>query len=292
MRHTFILIIPLFAILFMHSHTAIYGQGQHSGNNAEYLHKAERFLNIRFDSLAYAENDFRREAINQTIMKKFRSLLRHESAFNYPFDSVSHVGIIRSADQKVKIYNWNVPYEGGYHVYHCFIQYRTKDSLMTFELKDCSEQIESPEKKVLHKDKWFGALYYTIIPKKGRFGETCYTLLGYDPNNYLTNRKIIDVLHFNKDHQPVFGADIFKNQRSVSKRVVFEYSEFATMTLQYDEQKDMIVYDHLAPSHPKYEGQYEFYGPDFSYDGLKYEQGIWNTYYDLDLRLNKINLND
>jgi len=64
------------------------------------------------------------------------------------------------------------------------------------------------------------------------------------------------------------------------------------MTLKYDEGKEMIIYDHLSPSEPKYEGQYEFYGPDFSYDGLKYENGIWNTYFDLDPRLNKIELNN
>jgi hypothetical protein len=197
-----------------------------------------------------------------------------------------------SPDEKLKIYNWNVPYEAGYHVYHCFLQHKTKDSLMTFELDDKSEKIESPEDSLLNKNNWYGALYYNIIPKKGRFGQTYYTLLGYDLNDYLTNKKVVDVLYFDKNKQPVFGANIFKNQRNITKRLIFEYAEFATMTLQYEEEKDMIVYDHLSPSKPKYEGQREFYGPDFSYDGLKFENGIWNTYFDLDLRLNNINLND
>ncbi|MGM0531354.1 MAG: hypothetical protein ACQER7_08380 [Bacteroidota bacterium] len=256
------------------------------------MKEAEQYLVNHFDSVASATSDSKREAINRKIKDKFRSLVGHEASFSHPFDSLSNAGVLKSSDGKVKIYNWNVPYEAGYHVFHCFIQYRTADSLMSFELKDRSEQIEEPENKTLDKDNWYGALYYSIIPKEGRFDKTYYTLLGYDPNDYMTNRKVIDVLHFDKKSQPVFGAEIFKNQREMSKRIVFEYSESATMTLQYNEDKDMIVYDHLSPSKPEYEGQREFYGPDFSYDGMRFENGIWNTYFDLDLRLNEINLDD
>ncbi len=285
MKKVWLLIIVLFVGLV----TARVSCGQDTGDKVD-MKKAEQYLIRHFDSLASAGSDKKREAINRKIMDKFRSFVDQESSFLYPFDSLSNAGILKSSDGKVKVYNWNVPYEAGYHIYHCFIQYRNADSLINYELKDKSEQIEEPENKILDKDNWYGALYYSIIPKEGRFDKTYYTLLGYDPNDYMTNRKVIDVLHFDKNNQPVFGAEIFKNQREMSKRILFEYAEFASMTLQYDKDKDMIVYDHLSPSKPQYEGQYEFYGPDFSYDGLKFENGIWNTYFDLDLRLNEINL--
>ena len=281
----------LIIVLFVGLVTARVSCGQDTGDKVD-MKKAEQYLIHHFDSLASAGSDKKREAINRKIMDKFRSFVDQESSFLYPFDSLSNAGILKSSDGKVKVYNWNVPYEAGYHVYHCFIQYRKADSLISYELKDKSEQIEEPENKILDKDNWYGALYYSIIPKEGRFDKTYYTLLGYDPNDYMTNRKVIDVLHFDKNNQPVFGAEIFKNQREMSKRILFEYAEFATMTLQYDKDKDMIVYDHLSPSKPEYEGQREFYGPDFSYDGLRFENGIWNTYFDLDLRLNEINLDE
>ena len=285
MKKVWLLIIVLFVGLV----TARVSCGQDTGDKVD-MKKAEQYLIRHFDSLASAGSDKKREAINRKIMDKFRSFVDQESSFLYPFDSLSNAGILKSSDGKVKVYNWNVPYEAGYHIYHCFIQYRNADSLINYELKDKSEQIEEPENKILDKDNWYGALYYSIIPKEGRFDKTYYTLLGYDPNDYMTNRKVIDVLHFDKNNQPVFGAEIFKNQREMSKRILFEYAEFASMTLQYDKDKDMIVYDHLSPSKPEYEGQREFYGPDFSYDGLRFENGIWNTYFDLDLRLNEINL--
>lgn len=284
------ILVHLYIILTV-SFFTLTSYGQNPSGKID-LRQAEQFFQTHFDSLASVDGDSKREAVNREILKKFRHILKHEKTFQYPFDSVSHAGILESPDGKVKIYNWNVPYEAGYHVFHCFLQYHTGDSILTFELNDESEKIENPEDSVLDENNWYGSLYYRIIPKKGRFGETYYTLLGYDPNDYLTNKKVIDVLQFNKNNEPVFGATIFKNQRTVTKRIIFEYAEFATMTLQYHEEKDMIVYDHLSPSQPKYEGQYEFYGPDFSYDGLRFENGIWNTYFDLDLRLNEINLDD
>jgi hypothetical protein len=280
-------IIVLPVIMFL----SFVGYGQQTGEQID-MKEEERYLENHFDSLASAGNDDLREAMNQKIKEKFRSLLQHEASFSYPFDSLSNAGVLKSPDGKVKIYNWNVPYEAGYHVFQCFIQYRTEDSLMYFELDDRSEEIEQPESKILDKNNWYGALYYDVITKEGRGDQTYYTLLGYDPHDYLTNKKVIDVLHFDGNNQPVFGAEIFRNQRNMSRRVIFEYAEFATMTLQYEEDKNMIVYDHLSPSKPQYKGQYEFYGPDFSYDGMRFENGIWNTYFDLDLRLNEINLDD
>ena len=45
------------------------------------------------------------------------------------------------------------------------------------------------------------------------------------------------------------------------------------MMLRYDDKLKMIVFDHLSPSKPSYEGKYQYYGPDFSYDGLIFEKG-------------------
>ncbi len=258
------------------------------------LGKEEKILESYFDSLATVRGDKEKERYNQKIIHKFRYLLAQEQTFHYPFDSIQQAGILFSSDNRVKIYNWNLPYDGGYHKYFCFIQYKKgkKDPIKLFELTDQSDKIKNPEDKTLKPDNWYGALYYRIITIEGRDHQRYYTLLGYDPNDFLTNKKVIDVLYFKKGTNPAFGAPIFKNRKVTQRRIIFEYSEFASMTLKYDEGKEMIIYDHLSPSEPKYEGQYEFYGPDFSYDGLKYENGIWNTYFDLDPRLNKIELNN
>ncbi len=258
------------------------------------LPKEEETLQTLYDSIANSNDDALKESLNKKIVNTWKELLPHPKTFNFPFDSLDKAGIIKSPDQKLKLYNWNLPYESGEHDFFCFIQYKPEkksDQTLLFELKDKSSSIENPEQQILNNNEWYGALYYNIIPIETRFDETYYTLLAYDPNDLMTSKKIVDVLHFNKN-KPVFGASIFKNQRKISNRLIFEYGEFATMMLKYDEDKEMIVYDHLSPSKPKYKGDRAFYGPDFSYDGLKYENGVWNTYFDLDLRLNEINFDD
>jgi hypothetical protein len=108
--------------------------------------------------------------------------------------------------------------------------------------------------------------------------------LGSDLNDLFSKKKLIEIVHFDSNDQPVFGAFMFKNKEKNIARVIFEYSAQANMGLMYDEKKGMIVYDHLSPFRPSLKGKYQFYGPDFSYDGLKFEDGIWNTYHDIDVR--------
>jgi hypothetical protein len=258
------------------------------------LQKQEKTLQTLYDSIANSNDDQLKTKLNKQIVDIWQNLLNHPETFDYPFDSLDKAGILKSPDNRIKLYNWNLPYESGEHDYFCFIQYKSEkksEQPRIFELKDKSSSIENPEQQILNNNEWYGALYYKIIPIETRFDETYYTLLAYDPNDFMTNKKIVDVLHFNKN-KPVFGASIFKNQRKISNRLIFEYGEFASMMLKYDEDKEMIVYDHLSPSKPKYKGDHAFYGPDFSYDGLKYENGVWNTYFDLDLRLNEIDFDD
>ncbi|MFO8234093.1 MAG: hypothetical protein R6U04_01625 [Bacteroidales bacterium] len=268
----------------------LFGQNE---DTTHWLKEKENQLNAYFDTLANSQSETERININEKILDTIRKVVKHPDSFEYSFDSIENAGILTSNDKKLRLYNWNLPFNDGLHEYFCILQYKpAKDSeVKIFELKDQSDSIEEPESAILSYPNWYGALYYDIIPIQSRTNETYYTLLAYDMNDYLTDKKIIEILKFDKEDKPIFGASIFKNREEISNRIIFEYGEFASMTLKYHEDKDMIVYDHLSPSSPEYEDQREYYGPDFSYDGLKYENGIWNTYFDLDLRLDEIDIN-
>jgi hypothetical protein len=56
------------------------------------------------------------------------------------------------------------------------------------------------------------------------------------------------------------------------------------MTVRYDESIGMITFDHLAPLHPIYRNNYEFYGPDGSFDGFEFTDGVWIYQKDIDAR--------
>ena len=57
------------------------------------------------------------------------------------------------------------------------------------------------------------------------------------------------------------------------------------MSLKYEEGKDMIVFDHLAPSSKEMENNFSVYGPDGSYDALSVlKGGHWLYMSDVDAR--------
>ena len=130
-------------------------------------------------------------------------------------------------------------------------------------------------------------LYYKIILKKTK-SKRYYTLLGWDGNDKITRKKIIDVLTLDNNGTPRFGADIFNNQKKYPKRIIFEYSANCNMSLRFSTKKDSIVFDHLAPNSPQLEGQFQYYCNDGSYDGFGFKGGKWN--YGMDL--NAINEKD
>lgn len=244
----------------------------------------EDSLNNYFTQMAKERDDEKKEIINEKILTIFREVLAQDESFDYDFSSLKYIGNLRSDDDNLRIITWNLPFYDGTHKYFGFIQYKSnRRTIMTYELTDKSEQIENPEFEILSNKNWFGALYYQIIINKYR-GDVYYTLLGTDLNDLYSKKKVVEILQFDKDNQPVFGAPVFKNREKTVSRVIFEYNAKVSMAINYDESKEMIVYDHLSPSRPSLKGQFQFYGPDFSYDGLKFENGIWNTYHDIDVR--------
>ncbi len=248
------------------------------------LQNCEDSLQYYFRLLVDETNDYRKKEINSKILSLFKEALKSEDSFYYPFFDLKNVGIISSDDDKLRIITWNLPYSNHTHKYFGFIQYKKNKRVYdVYELNDKSPDIKNPELAILNNKNWYGALYYQIITNKYK-GTEYYTLLGADLNDLLTKKKIIEILYFNHNDEPVFGKQVFKNKSYPVSRVIFEFNGQTNMALTFDKEKEMIVFDHLSPSRPSLKGQYEFYGPDFSYDGLKFERGIWNSYTDIDVR--------
>jgi hypothetical protein len=224
------------------------------------IHKYEIIISGLFDNISVTSDELQREQINNEIIKNLENVLLIEGSFTYSFDSLKNLGKIASPDMKIRIYTWNLPYSNGSHIYYGFIQYKPSDGnkILIFKLTDKSDILEQPEKQVLSDTNWFGALYYEIIEKEYN-NEKYYTLLGIDFNSLLTNKKIIELLQFTSDNIPVFGKPVFNYQNEIYTRIIFEYSKKAAMGLKYNNELEMIVYDHLSPSKPSYQVNYMYY---------------------------------
>jgi len=104
------------------------------------------------------------------------------------------------------------------------------------------------------------------------------------------------VLYFSRSGKPKFGKNIFNIENRKLKRIIFEYNNRAVLTLRYDEGLKMIVYEHLSPEKPSQTGKYQFYIPDFSYDGLEFKKGKYIHHPDINVynkkQKNKKKLNE
>ena len=228
------------------------------------------------DSVRFLKNDEEKIRLNDTIIKVFIQTLENEESFSYPFDSLKHVGKIRSEDDLVRILTWNTRFKDGTYKYYGFIQNKNikKNKTTNWLLSDKSDSLETPENIILSYYNWYGALYYQIYnytEKKKNY----YILFGWDGNNNYTSKKIIEILSFNNNGKPVFGKSVFKNDKKIQKRVFFEHTIKSSMSCKYNKSIDAIVFDHLSPLKPSQKGQYQFYGPDGSFDGYKLDHGKW-----------------
>jgi hypothetical protein len=224
-------------------------------------------------------------AANKKFIALFTKALNTEGAFFYPFDSLKLIANLRAPDDAFRIFNWDIPRDDGTYTYYGFVfvddsktgngKKAVKNHFSIYELEDKSNDIKGPETATLYCDKWFGALYYQIIMTNDK-DKKFYTILGWDGNNTLTWKKIIDAITFGKDGKPIFGEkNLFQKGRTSSKRIIFEYRGEWVMTLHWDEDKKLIVYDHLAPEVSGGEGMYQFYSSDGSYDAYEWKKGMW-----------------
>ncbi len=198
--------------------------------------------------------------------------LKIEGSFEYPFDSVKTIRITVSPDRRFRIFNWFVNINDIAYRFYGAIQMNTPGRLELFPLIDASETITKPEDTLLTPKKWLGAEYYSILPPDSKGN---YVLLGWKGYSSEMTERLIDVLHFEAG-KPVFGAPLFRLGGKVQQRIIFRYTHQASMMLRYLPARNLIVFDHLAPPDAKLKGRFDSYGPDLSYDDLRFDGQVWN----------------
>lgn len=235
-----------------------------------------------FEIIANSEDEDLRLSYNDSLTSALVSYLESiDNITGTEIPGIKYLGQIVSSDSLVKIFSWNIPLDSGDNLYNSIIYNRSNDNITLLKGKKGLPDLE-PDIS-LNADKWYGALYYDIEPLKYD-KRMAYILLGFDPDNVYMNSKVIDILSFNEKGDPVFGMKIFSDDKSLSDRMIFRYSPLATMMLKFDRERSLIIFDHLSPSSPANEGQYKYYGPDFSYDALKIQDGKLVLVRDIDLR--------
>lgn len=249
------------------------------------LYDSEQKMKVWCDSL-YLRNEFRyvlqdgkKLKYADSLKNEFSQILHTEGAFNFPFDSLTKIGKITSDDSLVRVLTYNIRLKGGKYKYYGFVLKRKNkndEEAKVFELTDKSDSI--PDKQLetltLNSNQWYGASYYQIASYKDK-RQTNYILIGWDGYNSYINRKVVEILFFGKKGKPIFGKNVFQSDQKTVRRLIFNHSIKATMSCQYDSVLNALIFDHLVPSSNIYQGMYEFYGPNGTYDGYFLKKPLW-----------------
>ena len=234
-------------------------------------------LNSLFFEISQTRNDLKKDSINLEIIETLNDFLHIQASFDHAIDTVKNLSCLKSSDNALRIYTWNLCYSDGSYKYFGFVQQKDHTKVNVYALHDRRNRNPQAPKKDLEyytTSEWFGCIYYECITKTWN-SRTYYTLIGWDGADNLINRKIIEVLSFTKRGIPVFEKKMFKVDRVISSRLVYEYADRATMLLRYNEKHKIIVIDHLSPAEDRFKDMYQYYGPDMSYDALEFKGGRW-----------------
>lgn len=233
-----------------------------------------------------SKNEKERIEGNRELIAVWDRIVADPRILRYSFEKLkTDISILSPRDNKFKLITWNLHRDDGTHAYFGFLlvnnskrvkkgflRYETEQTYEYFKLSDKSSTVKYPESHVGTPDKWFGMLYTQLV-ECGDY----YTLIGWDGNNKLTQRKFVDVLYFRSNGTPVFGKDVFKFPRKNPKRMMFEWSQEVSMSVKYVEKRDLILISNLSPNQRNgvLEGQYQYYGPDGDFNALVFKKDKW-----------------
>lgn len=192
--------------------------------------------------------------------------------------------------ERLAIVSWNVELNNQTQAYGAVVIFRgRKDEQIAeaLQFKRSSALRPTLDTKARYTSKeWPGAVYYEVLVQH-QGSKPVYTLLGWDGADNIRTRKIVETLSISGTKLK-FGVPIISAGRGSTKRYILEYSDQVSAILQWREDLDMIVMDHLSPPSEELEGQTAYYGPDMSYDAFVWKKNQWVLQEDVDVRDPKV----
>jgi hypothetical protein len=245
-------------------------------------------LQKKDDSLKFYGNfirDGRKDTLRLVADSMFTKILVRALAtpysYQFKFDSVEIISKLEAPDKSFRIFTWQLMVNENNYIQRGVIQKNTADGKpKLYPLFDKSNFLKKLEDSVRNGNNWIGALYYKIIPKTVQ-GINYFILFGLDRNNAKTDKKWIDVLSFDVEGRPQFGAPIFSFAKDTGKlktmrpyRYGIEYKKDARVRMNFDEELNLVVYDHLDSEENEPNNKATFI-PDGEYEAFEWKNDEW-----------------
>lgn len=251
---------------------------QLSASDLEFLQTKEDSLKEYSRAMVFSEDAGTRFRSDSFFVRTLVRALKVKNSFYYPFDSLN-VSRLYAPDSTFRIFTWQLKKDEYVYLQKGAIQMNTPDgSLKLFPLFDNSMFTKNPLDSVRSHQNWIGAIYYRIVQKEHN-GKQYYTLLGFDDFSINSNKKWMEVLHFNERGEPVFGGRFFSFKNDTIKRpdqlrFHIEYKKEAKTFFNYDPEKDYIVFDHLVSESDEPEDK-STYIPTGEFEAFEWKDGQW-----------------
>lgn len=250
-----------------------------SPQDLEKFRKMEDSLVVTADSMFQALIPDTRVIYSERFAKQLVRTLKIPNSYSYQFDTLQKViNIIYSDDKTFRIFNWGIEPTKLTKRYYGAIQLQ-QPQLKLIGLNDYSEQVDKGlEDSIFTGGKWFGALYYRIMSHNIN-GRKVYTLFGLNSGGLLSNRKVLDPMYFDGKGvtfgMPIFGVSSKNFPKQRINRFVLEYKKEVSASMNWDAEKEIIVFDKLTSVTNDPSRKYT-YVPSGHYDGFAWSNDMWN----------------
>ena len=252
-----------------------------AAEDMERLHAVEDSMVVMVDSMYAGFIPDLRTGYCEKFVRQLVRALKIPNSYTYPFDKLkTKINIIGPDDNSFRIFDWVIMPSEAVHRYYGAIQMQG-EQLKLYPLVDYTAELgrNAPDSELTN-SKWFGALYYRIMPREVN-GQKIYTLFGLNESNPETKRKVLDPLIIT-ENGPVFGSKIFRGGNNISNqyRFILEYKKTVQASMNWDDERQLIFFDHLVSQTNDPNRKYT-YVPSGQYDGFKWRNNEWEYVEDL-----------
>ena len=197
--------------------------------------------------------------------------LSEAGSLDLDLDSLRWVKHLYSSDSTLRVITWELRISEADYKYFGFVQRIDSDGAYQLIRLDHRRRLKS-EYAAFDNNTWYGALYYGMMDYTAANGERQYLLLGFNAKDDKDNFKVADVMTLTNNGVQ-FSSEAFASAEDAKSRIVIEYSDAAVGRMQFDRERNQLVYDNIVVINAGPEGP--IFVPDGSYRGYELQNGQW-----------------
>ena len=226
------------------------------------------------DAMVNASEAKHRKMASEVFESEFELYIKQDRSFSLPLSEIKWISVLQPEDQSFRLISWQYTPEENKYRYTGFLQ---TSSGKLFKLSDEEQEIPDLEYESIDPDFWYGALYYEMEPLNIEGCQSCYLLFGYQQRDQFLKTRFVELLDLSTG-APNFGKSIFvkeiENSRPETRnRILLNYSADASITLNFNPEMQMVVFDHLVARQGRIPGQGMTLYPDGSYEAYVLSEG-------------------